>query len=183
MKWDGLERRKTLRLKAEALVANLMPVSQSCEPAEVLLHQLLVHKIELELQNDELQKTHLALEVARDRFKNLYNLAPVGFMAINRDELITEINQTGCDLLGIDPNKLNNLRFSSFVAIEDRDSWYRLFRQMFHSTGAEKKRINLELIQSDGRNFKVHLICVFLAASDSISTPILRLAFTDIAEV
>jgi PAS domain S-box-containing protein len=183
MKWDGFERRKTLRLKAEELVGNLLPDSQSREPAEVLLHQLLIHKIELELQNDELQKTHLALEAARDRFKNLYNLAPVGFMAINRDELITEINQTGCDLLGIDPNKLNNLRFSSFVAIEDRDNWYRLFRQMFHTIGADKKRIDLQMIRGDGWNFKVHLICVFIAASDGISTPILRLAFTDIVEV
>jgi PAS domain S-box-containing protein len=135
------------------------------------------------MQNEELQKTHQALEAARDCFKNLYNLAPVGFMALNRDELITEINQTGCNLLGIDPNKLNNLRFSSFVANENRDDWYRLFRQMFHTNSADKKRLDLQLIRSDGWTFKVHLICVFLPCSEIIATPILRLAFTDIAEV
>ena len=183
MKWDGFERRRNLRTKAEEMVGDLLPDSQSSQPAEALLHQLLVHKIELELQNAELQKTHLALETARERFKNLYNLAPVGFMAINRDELITEINQTGCNLLGIDANKLNNLRFSSFVANEDRDNWYRLFRQMFHTIGADKQRIDLQMIRGDGWNFKVHLICVFIATSDGISTPILRLAFTDIVEV
>jgi PAS domain-containing protein len=183
MKWDQFERRKSLREKAEELVEDLKPHTPSNETAEVLLHQLLVHKIELELQNEELQKTHHALEAARDCFKNLYNLAPVGFMALNRDELITEINHTGCTLLGIDPNKLNNLRFSSFVAHEDRDDWFRLFRQMFHANCAEKKRIDLQLIRSDSWSFKVHLICVFLPSSEIIATPILRLAFTDISEV
>lgn len=183
MKWDQFERRKNLKEKAEELIEDLTPHSTSCEPAEVLLHQLLLHKIELEMQNEALQKTHQALEAARDCFKNLYNLAPVGFMALNRDELITEINQTGSKLLGIDPNKLNNLRFSSFVANEDRDNWYRFFRQMFQSNSTNKKRIDLQMIRSDGCFFKVHLICIFLPCSEAIATPILRLSFTDISKV
>lgn len=183
MKWDQLERRKSLKQKAEELVEDLKPNSPSSETAEVLLHQLLVHKVEFEMQNEALKRTHLALEAARDCFKNLYNLAPVGFMALNRDELITEINQTGCSLLGIDQNKLNNLRFSSFVANEDRDNWYRLFRQMFHTNNPDKKRLDLQLIRSDSLSFKVHMICVFLPCSDAIATPILRLAFTDITHI
>ncbi|MEY4211632.1 MAG: hypothetical protein RLZ92_2013 [Pseudomonadota bacterium] len=183
MKSGQVERRKPLRVKAEELVDRLIPNTINSETADVLLHQLLVHKMELTMQNEELQKTHQALEAARDCFKNLYNLSPVGFMALNRDELITEINQTGCNLLGIDPDKLNNLRFSTFVANEDRDNWYQLFRQMFHSNGAEKKRLDLQMIGSDGKSFKVHLIGVFLPCSDIVSTPILRLAFTTVSDI
>lgn len=183
MKLDRVERRKPLRIKAEKLVDGLVPNTQSCETADDLLHQVLVYKIELALQNEELQKTHQALEATRDHFKTLYNLSPVALIAINRDELITEINQTGCKLLGIDADKLNNLRFSNFIAIEDRDMWYRLFRQMFHSDSTEKKRLNLHIIDSNGRFLKVHLICVFLPCSDIITTPVLRLAFTTISDI
>lgn len=183
MKLDRVERRKPLRVKAEELVDRLIPNTVNSETAEVLLHQLLVHKMELTMQNEQLQQSHQALETARDCFKNLYDLSPVGFMALNRDELITEINQTGCNLLGIDADKLNNLRFSTFVAHEDRDNWYQLFRQMFHTNGADKKRLDLQMIDSDGKCFKVHLIGVFLPCSDIVTTPMLRLAFTAVSDL
>jgi hypothetical protein len=66
-KWDGSERRKSLREQAETMVVSLSPDQINSQPAEILLHELLVHKVELEMQNEELRRAYSSLEEARDR--------------------------------------------------------------------------------------------------------------------
>ena len=134
-KWDGIDRR-SLRAEAEAMVGSLSPAEEA-QPAEILLHELLVHKVELEMQNEELRRAHTAMEEARDRYMSLYEFAPVGYITINREGLIGEINLTGSALLGFDRTKLIGSRFSKFVAPQDRDRWHRLFMNMLENAKAE----------------------------------------------
>ena len=97
------------------------------------------------MQNEELRRAYTALEEARDRYIDLYEFAPVGYITINREGLISEINLTGSALLGVDRTKLINCRFSKFVAPQDRDIWHRLFMNMMKHAKGEKQEFSLEM--------------------------------------
>ena len=97
----------------------------AAQPVEELLHELRVHQIELEVQNETLRQAQAALEESRDRYLDLYEFAPVGYLTIGADGVIMEINLTGTRLLGGDRKHLLRRRFSSYVVPEDRDRWVR----------------------------------------------------------
>ncbi|ATG90115.1 PAS domain-containing protein [Methylomonas koyamae] len=179
LKWDGIERRKTLRRKAEALVSSLSPEEVKAKPAEVLVHELLVHKIELEMQNEELRNTHNALQEAHDRYLDLYEFAPVGYITVNRDDQISTINLTGSALLGVERDKLIGQRFSKFVAPQDCDRWFRSLVGIMESDTHEKRVIGLMMKRADGSEFYVHLDCLRRESSDE--PPTLRIALSDIS--
>jgi PAS domain-containing protein len=115
-KWNSIEQRISLRALAEAMVSGLSPKELDAKPNELLFHELLVHKVELEMQHEELRRAHNELEEARDRFIDLYEFAPVAYITVNREGLIKEINLTGSTVLGVDRVKLLKSRFSQFNA-------------------------------------------------------------------
>jgi len=129
------------------------------QPAEMLLHELLVHKIELEMQNEELQRTHAVIAESRDRYQDLYEFAPAGYIVVNSADQIDEINLTGAAMLGIVREQLYQSRFSSFVAGTDRDQWYRQFRQMMDAAEPKSLSFELAMLRSDGSVFHAHLAC------------------------
>jgi len=179
-KWDGIERRISLRAEAEAMVGSLSP-AETAQPAEILLHELLVHKVQLEMQNEELRRAYSALEEARDRYIDLYEFAPVGYITINREGLISEINLTGSALLGVERIKLINRRFSRFVASQDRDLWHRLFMNMMEHGNDEKQEFSLEMTRADGSLFYAHFDCLRRETLDT--PPMLRVALTNISKL
>lgn len=178
--WDGIERRKSLRAQAEALVASLSPQEPTAKHTEVLLHEILVHKVELEMQNEELRNTHIALQEALERYTDLYEFAPVGYITIDQDDNISEINLAGATLLGVDRSKLAHSRFSKLIAPQDSDDWYRLFRKMMVSSTLEKHSFSLNMLRADGTVFYAHLYCLRKESVDS--QPMLRVALTDISQ-
>ena len=70
------------------------------EDARKLIHELRVHQIELEMQNEELRKAQVELAESRDRYFDLYDFAPVGYFTLDEKGLILEVNLAGADLLG-----------------------------------------------------------------------------------
>ena len=100
-------------------------------PSSVLYNELLselhLHQIELEMQNEELLQTQLSLEETRDRYLDLYDFSPVGYITVTREGMITELNLTGAAMFGEDRNKLIRRRFSSLVSLTERDHWHRQF--------------------------------------------------------
>jgi diguanylate cyclase (GGDEF)-like protein/PAS domain S-box-containing protein len=80
-----------------------------------ILHELQVHQIELEMQNAELKQARNELEAALEKFTDLYDFAPVGYMTLNRDGIISDLNLRGAGLLGIERTKLRGRRFGQFV--------------------------------------------------------------------
>jgi len=98
---------QALRKRAEALAgerASEMPEDLEAPPLEVALcalHELRVHQIELEMQNEELRRTQEELEVSRARYFDLYDLAPVGYVTLSEKGLILEANLTAAKLLGV----------------------------------------------------------------------------------
>src|ERR1035437_1659818 len=79
----------------------------SSEATQQLLHELQVHQIELEMQNDELRRTQLQLDAARAHYFDLYDLAPVGYCTVSEQGLILEANLTAASLLGMPRSALD----------------------------------------------------------------------------
>jgi PAS domain S-box-containing protein len=100
-----------------------------------LTHELQVHQIELEMQNEELRRAQAALETAQARYFDLYNLAPVGYVTLAENGLIQEANLTAATLLGVTRERLVQQPLGSFVCKDDRDAYY-LCRRKLSATGA-----------------------------------------------
>lgn len=148
--------------------------------AERLLHELRVHQIELEMQNEELRRAQLSLEESRDRYLDLYDFAPVGYVTLSDKGLIQHINLTAATLLGMDRLKLLRTRFSALLAAEDCDSWHRFLVSALRDPDRTRRGIELSLVRQDGTGFHAQLDCVRIAGDGE--TAGLRIALTDITE-
>ncbi len=111
-----------LRVAAEALLA-ATPAQPAAQPLEELLHELRVHQIELEMQNEALRQTQRYLEESRDRYADLYEFAPVGYLALTPEGVIEAINLTGAALLGLERKELLHRAFSTCVVPADQARW------------------------------------------------------------
>jgi PAS domain S-box-containing protein len=180
-KWDGKDRRTSLRREAENIVANIAPSKPDVDPNEVLMHELLVHKVELEMQNEELRKAHVEMEEARDRYVNLYEFAPVSYITLSREGLISKINLTGCILMGVDRYQLISRRFSQYVAEQDKDLWHRMFMSMIKYPATEKQVFELQMKRPDESIYHVQLNCLNWEADEKDS--VLRMTMTDISKL
>ena len=150
----------------------------SPEVAGRALHERRGHQIELEMQNEELRRSHLALEEARDRYLQLFDFSPVCYLTLTEDGLIKEANLTCSSLLGVDRNKLINRRFAHYVAPEDGDRWHRHFLHAKRQGG--KQNYELTLHRADGTPFQAHLDCLPLETDDA--SPMLHITIIDITE-
>jgi PAS domain S-box-containing protein len=180
---DWVEKRQSTRRKAEQLVSGLSSTEPTSEPTEVLVHELLVHKIELEMQIEELRRAHVAMEESRDRYVDLYDFAAVGFITISRGSLITEINLTGAAMLGIERKKLLNDRFSKLISPKDTDRWHRFFVGLIKQAGNERQAIALEMLRADASVFPVYLDCCRREGPDPDSPAHLRVTVVEVDRI
>jgi len=167
-----------LRDRAEAKLARGPGVSlpASGKGPEGIIHELQVHQVELEMQNEELRRTQLALEESRSKYRDLYEFAPAGYFTLTDKGLIAEVNLTGAALLGVARQKLLNGRFRRFVAPEDQGLWDRCI--LGSLKGEEKQTCDLLLRRVDGSTFPAHLESVRLA--DGKGAPALRAMVSDV---
>jgi PAS domain S-box-containing protein len=147
-----------LRRRAEALAGSRAPEER--DPASMLdmraaLHELQVHQIELEMQNEELLRVQGKLEDARARYYDLYDLAPVGYLIMSPEGRILEVNQTAVALLGAAQSTLVGQPITRFIQDQDQDIYY-LYRKQFLQTGEIRGR-DLRLVRPDGTVFWAHL--------------------------
>jgi len=89
-----------------------------------MIHELQVHQIELEMQNEELRKTQISLEDARNKFEDLYEFSPVGYLTINEKGKIIKSNQTAAQMFGVPKQYVINKHFNHFIASESQDIFY-----------------------------------------------------------
>ena len=95
------------------------------------LHELRVHQVELEMQNDELRRIQAELERSRRHYRDLYDEAPVGFLTSDEAGVIREANATAGALLGVAVDRLPGMPLSRFVDRADQDALYLHQRQLF----------------------------------------------------
>ena len=106
------------REKAAGMAENVEALSP--EEVRQLVHELRVHQIELEMQNEKLRRAQEEVEDARARYFDLYDLAPVGYFTLNEQGLILEVNLTAANMLGVARSALVRRRLTSFILPEDR---------------------------------------------------------------
>ena len=102
-----------------------------------LVHELQVHQVELELQNEELQRSRAEVEEALARFADLYEFAPVAYLTLGRDGEIKQINLTGVRLLGHERSRLMGRRFGLLVGPESRAAFDAFFGKVLASQTRE----------------------------------------------
>jgi len=171
---DDLRRRADYKLRKKNEGKPENPEAQT--GVNRLVHELNVHKIELEMQNEELRKAQLALEETRDKYIDLYDFAPVGYFTFTPEALIQEVNLTGAALLGIERQKLISARFRRFVAPEGLDKWDRYLLNVL--AYGEKQSCDLQLIRENGGAFNARIEGIRLSENNGIAAA--RAAISDV---
>src|SRR5687768_1845422 len=108
-----LRERAEQRLQLEPIVSRLP------DERATLVHELRLHQVELQMQNDALRDTERELAISLARYHALYDLAPVACLSLDCDARIAELNRAAAALLGAEqPSELLGRRFSSFLGAE-----------------------------------------------------------------
>jgi PAS domain S-box-containing protein len=153
-----------LRARAEKLLTTTRRevAEMPLDDVQKLVHELQVHRVELEMQNDELRRTHLELEAARERYAGLYDFAPSAHLTLGAEGEILEANLAAGRLLGLERIRLIGRKFSRFVAPEAQDTFYLLCREVFKSD--TRQSAELELVNAQAGRMFIQLEAVRDAA-------------------
>lgn len=171
-----------LRQHAEATLEKQMAADNGAEdhlPASVLrtLHELRVHQIELEMQNNELRRMQDTLETSRADYTDLYDQAPVGYVTLNDNGLVLQANLTAATLLGLTRQAMLGVALSQFIHRDDQDTYYLLRK---HRQAQKELSTELRLKHQDGSFFWARLIATM--AQSEAGAPLLRVVLFDISE-
>jgi PAS domain S-box-containing protein len=172
---------KKLRNRAEkSLRKRSVDVGRSpVEDARKLIHELRVHQIELEMQNEELRNAQLELAESRDRYFDLYDFAPIGYFTLDEKGLILEVNLAGSDLLGAERASLMRKGFSQFVAQGSQDVFYWHYKRALETR--TKQICEIELKTKNKRSFYAQIQSVAMKGHEGNSIH-LRTAAIDITQ-
>ncbi len=143
-----------------------------------MMHQLQVHQIELEMQNDELRRTQWQLDAARIRYFDLYDLAPIGYCTIDEKGMIIEANLMAARLLGCDRTALVKQPLSRFIVKADQDTYYLHRKLLLELT--DPQTCELRMLDKEGATFWVSLASTY--DKNPEGTPLLRMVMSDISE-
>src|SRR6185369_10067343 len=142
---DELRRRAEARLPDQRKGPRSKAGDQkSAADAARLLHELEVHQIELEMQNAELQKARDDLEAALEKYTDLYDFAPVGYLTLDPEGIIREANLAGASLLGIERSALVNRRFELFVSATNLSDFGAFLKKVFASKVRQSCEVTLQ---------------------------------------
>jgi len=144
-----------------------------------ILHDLRVHQIELEMQNEELRRTQQELEASRARYFDLYDLAPVGYVTLSQQGAILEANLTASTMLGAPRGALVNRQLTAFILPADQDIYYRHRKRLFET--GEPQLCELGMVRPDGNQFWA-LLDAIVAQDGATRAPLCRVTMSDITE-
>ena len=171
----------TLRQRAEEIAkANEAKLDRIISPAEtrLALHELQVHQIELEMQNEELRNTQRELEILRAKYFDLYDLAPVGYVTLNDKGLILEANLTFATMLSVPRKFLVNKPITRFLLKEDQDVYHRYFKELLGTCKLQACELRIVPQGSAPSWVKIEAI----SAQDMSGAGVYHVAINDITE-
>jgi PAS domain S-box-containing protein len=178
--------------KAVGMTENLE--AMSLEEMRRMLHELRVHQIELEMQNDHLQRAHVEIDAARECYHDLYDLAPIGYFTLSEHGLFLEANLAAFTMLGVNRGTLIKQRISMFILEDDHAIYYRYRKRLFETHSAlgqssvqanpgqtgEPQGCELRMVKNDGSLFWAHLAAT--VRQDTGAAPVSFIVMRDITE-
>jgi PAS domain S-box-containing protein len=169
-----------LRRRAEAKLKSNPPVLDevTSKDALKLIHDLQVHQIELEMQNEELRRAQATIEASRARYSDLYDFAPVGYLTLDVNGKVLEANLTVAGLLGVKRGLLLQKPFQLYIVEEDRDKFHLYLRTVLSTKESQICELRLKPQQGGNRHARLDTIL----AQDSNGRRSLRTSVTDISE-
>lgn len=179
----GTSRLRPLRQLAARRMAKREPVPlDDLTPNDVraLVQELEIHKVELEIQNEQLMDTQLTLEQAKERYRLLYETAPIGYFTLDEEGVISEANLTAAALLQVPRSRLVGRKLSRFVAPQHQDRWHLERRTLM--LGAERRNLELDLVLSDGTLLHAQLVGSGTPGKGGAPSA-LRMALLDVTEL
>ncbi|MEY3446325.1 MAG: hypothetical protein RIR45_1080, partial [Pseudomonadota bacterium] len=173
-----------LRQRAEAIsvknASQLQTQLAGMTPSDLqqALHDLSVHQLELEMQNEELRRTQVALDASRDQYFDLYDLAPVSYCTVNAAGLMVQANLTTATLLGLPRGLLVNRLFVRHILTADQGIYFSLKKDMASQSGSHT--CELRMVRHNGEAFWAQITAS--AAEVAAGPPVFRLVMMDISE-
>jgi PAS domain S-box-containing protein len=154
--------------------------AMTAEEIRALVHELEIHKVELEIQNEQLTETQLTLEQAKERYRRLYESAPLGYLTLDADAVIVETNLTAATLLRQPRSQLIGRKLSRFIAPAHQDRWH-LERRML-AQGTERRSLELDFVLPGGGLLHAQVVgSGALESGEAVGT--LRLGLVDVSEL
>ncbi|MFP4072317.1 MAG: PAS domain S-box protein, partial [Desulfovibrionales bacterium] len=149
-----------LREKAERKVHRLTADIDRMDEDEIrrVVHELQVHQIELEIQNEELRATQEELHTSHQKYVDLFDFAPVGYLSLDRDGVIHDVNLTLCSMLGTVRSMIKGKRLFDYVTTGDRDVLFTFLRKAFR--WENETETELRLVTGKGDTIFVQLQCM-----------------------
>lgn len=145
-----------------------------------LVENLRLHQTELEMQNDELRRAQQEIERGRQRFADLFDSAPIGYVTI-KDRTITEANLTAAALLGTEEAKLVNAPFAFYVPPEWKEEFFHHLSTVLKH--GRKESVEIMLRKQAMEYFWAQLESITVQdPSDAGDKQIIRTAIIDITE-
>ncbi|MGD9973296.1 MAG: PAS domain S-box protein [Desulfatirhabdiaceae bacterium] len=181
---DQSEQSTKIRRQAEVIAGNRAksyPEGFDCLPPEKImqiLHELRVHQVELEIQNEELRQTQSKLEATEARYRDLYDTAPAGYCTLSERGVILEANLTAATLLGVDRDALIRQPITRFILNEDQDIYYLHSKHLFET--GNPKAYDLRMVKRDKTPFWAHIEAT--VTRDTDSDLLIRVMISDISE-
>lgn len=175
----GIDLRRRAELRLREKKAKPSRAGAAAGGPRRMLHELQVHQIELELQNEELQQAKAEVEASLEKYTDLYDFAPVGYFSIDEAGMILDVNLTGASLLGVERSRLIKCRFALFVAPRNREAFDGFLKDIFEE-GGTKHVCETSLLRADRHSFLADLQAMS-AGTGSIKRNWCRVAMTDIS--
>jgi len=149
---DALRQQAEARLREQRVAASRR---QSDADNYRLLHELEVHQVEMEMQNHALLELREQLERSLEKYTDLYDFAPVGYLTVTDDGTIREANLAGAALLGLERARLINRRLGVFIAAETRPTFNAFLERVL--VGTAREHCDITLAHDDGALCHLHL--------------------------
>ena len=143
-----------------------------------LIHELQVHQIELEMQNDELRKSQAELEESRTKYSDLFDFAPVGYFTFDKHGLILDINLTIATELGVKRSLIVHKPFRTYIVKEDREIFDSYLQSVLNTVN--RQTCEIRLMRKNGSEFFARLESI--VANDANDNPLCRTSVIDITE-
>ena len=168
-----------MRRRAEEKLRSKAAALPEVDPRRIL-HELQVHQIQLEMQNEELRDARSHLEDLVEKYTDLYDFAPVGYFCLNQHGQIQQVNLPGAAMLGVERSKLLQRRFSGFVVRSYHSSLESFLRKVFEGEAKQVCELALDL----GSNKQVWVdLQAMMTVSAVNGQRLCRLAVSDITEL